>query len=572
MNLDPEEPLDESAESSEPVNTPAPQKRRRPKYWFPLLATAVVAAITAAAFVVPRVVSAVTDASATDAIDPTLDSDDDGIPDVLEISGWAVASGERYVTNVNDPDTDGDGLLDGEEAGPPLSESDSPLVFAGVSNPLLPDADSDGLSDFAEVRSWSTQAGARFTTDPLNPDGDGDGLFDGDEAGKLIDRDAQIYASFSDPELADTDEDGLSDAQEADNGSDPYLADTDADGLDDAQEIQLVGTDPLNADTDEDGYTDSFEETNREEQGLDPLFVDVEISTWEYAGDFAKGALAGDAWRDDSIAWLAGNLVASGSSFIPGFGWVVGGVADARDTIANAIQADWVGVGYSAVGLIPFVGDAASISKKTVAFVARNPHLAAAVGALIVSLNKVPESIKIEAAKKIWSEWDTLVKAGASEKALLKVQKSGRVDLDALGAATKRAGYVPGPASKFLADGAAGETALKNALSETGIAVSTQVRLTTSGCLAVCNPVTRVVDVLADGIAYESKVGYKTLTAEIKSQINSDAYLIKTGAIKGAHWDFYPSAHTHHVGTSPQLLDLLEENGITFTIHMPFAK
>ena len=77
---------------------------------------------------------------------------------------------------------------------------------------------------------------------------------------------------------------------------------------------------------------------------------------------------------------------------------------------------------------------------------------------------------------------------------------------------------------------------------------------------------------MADDVAYESKVGYKVLTPEIKAQIGSDAYLIKTGKIKSAHWDFYPSAHTNEVGATPQLLDFLEENGITFTIHVPTTK
>lgn len=57
-------------------------------------------------------------------------------------------------------DSDGDGLTDDEEA-------------EYGTDPLNPDTDSDGLSDFDELRTYHT--------DPLNPDTDYDGLKDGEE-------------------------------------------------------------------------------------------------------------------------------------------------------------------------------------------------------------------------------------------------------------------------------------------------------------------------------------------------------------------------------------------------------
>ena len=75
----------------------------------------------------------------------------------------------------------------------------------------------------------------------------------------------------------DTDEDGLPDSFEAGIGTDPLLADTDADGLTDYQEVAWDGdvpdldpvgdTDPLSADTDADGFTDGMEAAS----GYDPL-------------------------------------------------------------------------------------------------------------------------------------------------------------------------------------------------------------------------------------------------------------------------------------------------------------
>ena len=56
----------------------------------------------------------------------------------------------------------------------------------------------------------------------------------------------------------DSDNDGLTDTQEADLGTDPDNADTDGDGLEDGAEVEL-GTDPTVSDTDGDGYTDGEE-------------------------------------------------------------------------------------------------------------------------------------------------------------------------------------------------------------------------------------------------------------------------------------------------------------------------
>ncbi len=71
-----------------------------------------------------------------------------------------------------------------------------------------------------------------------------------------------IYTTSSSTPLsaADTDGDGLSDAQEAILGTNPLLADTDADGLTDFDEINIHGTDPLDPDTDSDGELDGVDE------------------------------------------------------------------------------------------------------------------------------------------------------------------------------------------------------------------------------------------------------------------------------------------------------------------------
>jgi outer membrane protein OmpA-like peptidoglycan-associated protein len=170
---------------------------------------------------------------------------------------------EKWGTDPNNPDTDGDGLLDGEE------------VFKYKTDPLNPDTDGDGLSDGDEVH--------KYRTDPLKWDTDGDGLSDGDE----------VLKYKTDPLKADTDGDGLSDGDEVlKYKTDPLKKDTDGDGLSDSQEVlgvsvelKIVGkpvetklfkTDPLKADTDVDGLTD-YEEVMVYK--TNPLVVDTDGGT-----------------------------------------------------------------------------------------------------------------------------------------------------------------------------------------------------------------------------------------------------------------------------------------------------
>ena len=117
-----------------------------------------------------------------------LDSDDDGLPDVLETS--------QYGTDPEDPDTDNDGMSDGWE------------VDHGL-NPL-----DNGESEEAEEESSSTN-----TADDAEVSNESD--------------------SWPDPtqgRYGDPDNDGLTNEQEEELGTDPQRADTDNDGLNDRWE------------------------------------------------------------------------------------------------------------------------------------------------------------------------------------------------------------------------------------------------------------------------------------------------------------------------------------------------
>lgn len=441
------------------------------------------------------------------------------------------------------------------------------------------DTDRDGLLDELEESGWLTQDGSEYRTDPSKADTDGDGLTDGDEAGALVPNvqtelatNAQtenVYHGYSNPLLPDTDGDGLGDADEADLSLDPLDRDSDDDELEDGPELEVVGSAPDMADTDGDGFDDGYEDANRESQGLDPLWVDVKVSKWSYAADFAIGSVAGDAWRKDSFAWLAGNLASSGSSSIPVVGWIVGPIADARDAIASAIRGDWVGSGFSAVGAVPYAGDAVAIPGKAAKFVARNPELAAAVAAAIVAINKVPEKVKVEASKKIWRGWDDLRDAGASERSLLQLGK-GRTNLDDLVAGLNRPGHVKGAPATIFPHWKDGERFLEDLYGANVKGVNYQVSVLTEGCIEVCNTSgVRIFDVFVDGVAHESKVGYVSLSESVQKQIRSDAWLVKNGQVESVHWHFFASAGSNTMGASKNVLNLLDELGISYTFHLP---
>ncbi|MEO8609194.1 MAG: protein kinase [Chloroflexota bacterium] len=71
---------------------------------------------------------------------------------------------------------------------------------------------------------------------------------------------------------ADDDGDRLSNVREAALGTDPKMADTDGDGLTDGEEVLVWGTNPLNRDTDGDGLTDGEEA----KLGTNPLEKDTD--------------------------------------------------------------------------------------------------------------------------------------------------------------------------------------------------------------------------------------------------------------------------------------------------------
>ncbi|MHC1768865.1 MAG: binary toxin-like calcium binding domain-containing protein [Verrucomicrobiia bacterium] len=105
------------------------------------------------------------------------------------------------------------------------------------------DSDNDSLPD-----AWENDVFGNLTQTAAG-DPDGDQLTNAEE-----------FTNYTDPNKADTDNDGLNDSEEVKtNKTNASRADTDGDGLKDGEEVKTHRTDPLDADTDDDGLNDKAE-------------------------------------------------------------------------------------------------------------------------------------------------------------------------------------------------------------------------------------------------------------------------------------------------------------------------
>ncbi len=217
----------------------------------------------------------------------TCDLDGDGTPNSTDPDddGDGVDDSDEAIigTNPHDADSDNDGTDDGDEDldndgvsneeeldndgtndGDPTNPC-SPLVGAptcdldgdGQPNSTDPDDDGDNVTDLDEVA---------VGTDPTNPDTDGDGTndFNEDNDGDLISNGEELDddgTTDGDP-LDPCDPNQAAGACDLDNDGQPNSTDTDddGDGVSDVNEA-TVGTNPLDPDSDNDD-TNDFDEDN----------------------------------------------------------------------------------------------------------------------------------------------------------------------------------------------------------------------------------------------------------------------------------------------------------------------
>lgn len=164
-----------------------------------------------------------------DQVPPPPDSDGDGYPDTADSDPsnpllWNDFSPRNSINDDPLGNDDGDSRINMHDSHP-----DDPLLW----NDFNPSPNGNGINDQFEDEET---------------DGDGDGYANVDDSHR---EDPLLYT--------DWDYDGLNASVETTIGSDPSLADTDNDGLSDGDEHLLHHTQTTHVDSDEDGLTD-FEE------------------------------------------------------------------------------------------------------------------------------------------------------------------------------------------------------------------------------------------------------------------------------------------------------------------------
>lgn len=151
-----------------------------------------------------------------------IDSDNNGVID----GGDTVIVDGNFLVLI---DRDQDGSVDNWD-----DVNNNGVIDVGDSVSGLVDSDSDGLADNEELRGTTVII-------------------------ELVSGETIVREVSSDPTTNDTDQDGLTDAEEWASGMDPRSADTDADGLSDYIEWKVIYSSPADQDTDDDSLPDGLE-------------------------------------------------------------------------------------------------------------------------------------------------------------------------------------------------------------------------------------------------------------------------------------------------------------------------
>ena len=105
-----------------------------------------------------------------DVVDLTKDSDSDGLSDYHEERlRWF--NGITIKTDPNNPDTDGDGVLDGEEVVVVVDEKNNVHHYTMYSNPTLADTDSDGYIDSKVIGNVFSRNISYYSAEDYDEDG-----------------------------------------------------------------------------------------------------------------------------------------------------------------------------------------------------------------------------------------------------------------------------------------------------------------------------------------------------------------------------------------------------------------
>jgi hypothetical protein len=448
------------------------------------------------------------------------------------------------------------------------------------------DTDDDGIPDKVEIRgvvstsqrSYANMP-ARYTSDPEMADTDWDGLEDGEEIGSrpsaaqlgtVTTTGSLAFYVVSDPRLSDSDADGVYDLDEIEVGMAPLIADLDYDGVLDGDEL-LWGTDPNSRDTDNDGKDDAYEIAHIGD-GEDPLAPSQPFSVAQFFVDVNLGFLCGEVCPTDSIGWLVGNMASV--LLPPGVGWV----SDLRDGLALAGRNKPLEAIVSLLGVIPELGDGERAVVLLIKFISKSTTkaLERSMALKLAAMGQDPTY----AMSRIIDEIDPalqsrLATAGVSTRAtnfaltfmspdhLNDIMKSG------MRSSTLKTNGLPVPVineASWKLNGAAGERYVADQLFGTSYQIKKSRTYINGGNTGPY----RYYDFLQAGppkLYLEVKTGYTHWSkADVQQQVSRDAEMIENGA--HVRWIFVASSRTG-IGPDPRLLEKLEENNIPFEIHWP---
>ncbi|TVX75750.1 hypothetical protein FPP74_12105, partial [Corynebacterium sp. NML180780] len=159
-----------------------------------------------------------------------------------------------------------------DEAIDPIQVAATTADGVGLSNPTYELVGApEGITIDENGKITGTPAYNKDTADMVTEDGEAVynvtvKVTDGDNTG------TQTFPLVVKDATADSDNDGLTDKEEAEKGTDPKKVDTDGDGLSDKEEVDGSKnngepTDPTNADSDKDGVNDGDEVNNKDKDG-----------------------------------------------------------------------------------------------------------------------------------------------------------------------------------------------------------------------------------------------------------------------------------------------------------------
>ncbi|UZN04803.1 fibronectin type III domain-containing protein [Cellulomonas sp. S1-8] len=456
----------------------------------------------------------------------TTDDDNDGLSNWVELIGIraANASGVRtevdvekkvFFSDPQDSDTDDDGMLDGEEAGAPMS----PAQMGGWSSTL-------------PITSYV------MLSDPDQVDGDHDGIRDTEE----------VESTNFNPLNGDADDDGLLDGGEVDWGTNPYVADFDHDGFPDGQEA-------MNADS-----------------GFEPTIYNEVMSDDQYVKDVYLGMFCGDnnVCRRDSIPWLAGNLT---SSFL-----IFGDVRDVVSATSENRRDDAMLAASSFIPLpITEISQAVMKTAKFITRVDEGTDEAVASLSFLkkISNDDPAEIVEVLRGKHpaLIQQLEDLNVSAKTISRLVGPNQAARLQnlLSRPNATVSRLSNSAGNVAEeavdgFMLSGRAGEKSLRRSFGQDPETYNPCLRLSKTVPCRFPDTIQLLVDNIR--VLHESKVGY-TYNMFAHAQIKKDVALMLGDSEIQIIWHFYASATTGKIGASQKILDELAKYNIPYVVHLP---